>query len=244
MKSRDRTNIKQRCGGARRLRLPQVEEVSHGIIHHLGEMTETCKKADRKVKVARFEEPSPKRVSFQETPGPSASRVKGKEKADEDPPHRASKFSVVAGSYERLLYGLEGTVTPTETGYDFNLEPMFMFPAHVSCIKAVAASPGGKWLATGSADEIVKVWDLARRKEIGGLMHHQGMYLCSFAHERVAFTSSSRVHYISTIPVALASTFCIGGRHAVSFPRPGLDGVACIQGSQRAGELCSSAPVG
>ncbi|KAG9313177.1 WD40-repeat-containing domain protein [Chiua virens] len=88
-----------------------------------------------------------------------------------------SSFVVVAGSYEKLLYGLDGTVTSSdsESGYAFHLKPIFIFPAHVSSIKAVAASPnGGKWLATGSSDEIVKVWDLARRKEIGGLMHHQG----------------------------------------------------------------------
>ena len=95
-------------------------------------------------------------------------------------------FKVIAGSYEKLLYGLQGSVTlssesapSTSTSaaypYTFHLTPIFIFPAHVSCIKAVAASPeGGKWLATGSADEIIKVWDLRRRKEIGGLMHHQG----------------------------------------------------------------------
>ena len=55
------------------------------------------------------------------------------------------------------------------------LRPIFIFPAHVSCVKAVSGSPmGGKWLATGSVDEIVKVWDLRRRKEIGGLMQHEG----------------------------------------------------------------------
>jgi protein MAK11 len=95
-------------------------------------------------------------------------------------------FKIIAGSYEKLLYGLEGTVTTSESDqgsdYSFNLKPMFIFPAHVSCIKAVAASPiGGKWLATGSADEIVKVWDLRRRKEIGGLMHHEGMSLACFS---------------------------------------------------------------
>jgi protein MAK11 len=94
---------------------------------------------------------------------------------------KSTTFKVIAGSYEKLLYGLEGSVCASESSdesaeYTFNLKPIFIFPAHVSCIKAVAASPGGgKWLATGSADEIVKVWDLKRRKEIGGLMHHEGM---------------------------------------------------------------------
>ena len=87
-----------------------------------------------------------------------------------------TSFKVVAGSYEKLLYGLNGTITvDDQSNLHFHLKPIFIFPAHVSCIKSVAASPhGGKWLATGSADEIIKVWDLKRRKEIGGLMHHEG----------------------------------------------------------------------
>lgn len=104
--------------------------------------------------------------------------LKGKQKAKASERRGASlpsTFVVVAGSYEKLLYGLEGHVTFEKDRLKFDLEPIFIFPAHVSCIKAVAASPdGGKWLATGSADEIVKVWDLRRRKEIGGLMQHEG----------------------------------------------------------------------
>jgi protein MAK11 len=91
-----------------------------------------------------------------------------------------SSFKIIAGSYERLLYGLEGTVSVSSSAaseLEWTLKPIFIFPAHVSCIKTVAASPqGGKWLATGSGDEIIKVWDLRRRKEIGGLMQHQGFF--------------------------------------------------------------------
>ncbi|KAF8166581.1 WD40-repeat-containing domain protein [Mycena galopus ATCC 62051] len=118
----------------------------------------------------------------QPQPKPS---LKGKEKASAPRKQKSAvettvlprTFKVIAGSYEKLLYGLEGSVSyDTDTSaLSFDLKPVFIFPAHVSCIKAVAASPqGGKWLATGSADEIVKVWDLRRRKEIGGLMHHEG----------------------------------------------------------------------
>jgi protein MAK11 len=93
-----------------------------------------------------------------------------------------SSFKIIAGSYERLLYGLEGTVSVSSSAaaselLEWTLKPIFIFPAHVSCIKTVAASPqGGKWLATGSGDEIIKVWDLRRRKEIGGLMQHEGFF--------------------------------------------------------------------
>ncbi|KAH9987132.1 WD40-repeat-containing domain protein [Russula compacta] len=104
-----------------------------------------------------------------------------------------SSFKIIVGSYERLLYGLEGTLSvssPASSELEWTLKPIFIFPAHVSCIKAVAASPqGGKWLATGSGDEIIKVWDLRRRKEVGGLMQHEG----SITH----LTFPSRSHLIS-----------------------------------------------
>ncbi|KAG1824693.1 WD40-repeat-containing domain protein [Suillus subaureus] len=105
------------------------------------------------------------------------SSTKGKQKTKQSTKLLSTCFKIVAGSYERLLYGLDGSVSLNETNdsYKFELRPTFLFPAHVSCIKAVAASPnGGKWLATGSADEVIKVWDLHRKKEIGGLMHHEG----------------------------------------------------------------------
>jgi len=91
-----------------------------------------------------------------------------------------SSFKIIAGSYERLLYALEGTTSVSSTGaseLEWTLKPISIFPAHVSCIKAVAASPqGGKWLATGSGDEIIKVWDLGRRKEVSGFMQHEGFF--------------------------------------------------------------------
>ncbi|KAG2061657.1 WD40 repeat-like protein [Suillus hirtellus] len=103
--------------------------------------------------------------------------TKGKQKAKQSVSTLPTFFKVIAGSYEKLLYGFDGSVSLDEVndGYKFELKPIFIFPAHVSCVKAVAASPnGGKWLATGSADEVIKVWDLRRNKEIGGLMHHEG----------------------------------------------------------------------
>ncbi|KAF8548712.1 WD40 repeat-like protein [Imleria badia] len=156
--------------------------------------TKATRKAERNLKKARIEKPvvtrkgipSDQQQPTKRKPAISFSpKDKGKRKVTHEgavgTPELSSKselpssFVVVAGSYEKLLYGLDGTVASSESGYEFHLKPAFIFPAHVSSIKAVAASPnGGKWLATGSSDEIVKVWDLARRKEIGGLMHHQG----------------------------------------------------------------------
>jgi len=117
-----------------------------------------------------------------EKPRPGAKKEilpKGKGKAKESSLPRS--FKIIAGTYEKLLYGLDVHVSVPDDGdkLQFSLKPVFAFPAHVSCVKAVAASPqGGKWLATGSADEIIKVWDLRRRKEVGGLMYHQGASVC------------------------------------------------------------------
>ena len=163
----------------------------------------STKSAQKPVKRARIEEPPTKlktvgvketllppkkqnaktkeNVRF-ETDPPVSAKSKGKQKEDSsqvptvnNAPRPTGKFKIVAGSYEKLLYGLAGSTSLSESKETrFDLKPIFMFPAHVSCIKAVAASPGGKWLATGSADEIIKVWDLRRKKEIGGLMHHEG----------------------------------------------------------------------
>ena len=86
-------------------------------------------------------------------------------------------FQIITGSYEKLLYGLSGTFPLPSTPVaerDYTIKPIFIFPAHQACVKAVAASEGGKWLATGSTDEVVKIWDLRRRKEVGGLVQHSG----------------------------------------------------------------------
>ncbi|KAI0272756.1 WD40-repeat-containing domain protein [Gloeopeniophorella convolvens] len=110
--------------------------------------------------------------------GPTKSVDTGATTESEKEASLPSSFKVISGSYERLLYGLQGTASPASPGsseLEWSLKPIFIFPAHVSYIKAIAASPqGGKWLATGSGDEIIKVWDLRRRKEVGGLMHHEG----------------------------------------------------------------------
>ncbi|KAI0322778.1 WD40-repeat-containing domain protein [Amylostereum chailletii] len=109
----------------------------------------------------------------------ASSKPKSEPAVDEEPSPLPTSFKVVAGSYEKLLYGFDGTYSNTPSSssstLEWSLNPIFIFPAHVSSVKAVAASPqGGKWLATGITDEIIKVWDLRRRREIGGLLHHEG----------------------------------------------------------------------
>jgi protein MAK11 len=86
-----------------------------------------------------------------------------------------TRLTIVAGSYEKILYGLQFDPFLREKGDEAAMKPVFVFPAHISCVKAVAASPqGGRWLVTGGTDEAIKVWDLRRRKELGSLQQHQG----------------------------------------------------------------------
>lgn len=149
-------------------------------------------------------------------------------------------FKIVAGTYEKLLYGLEGTVSAPSTSSKeatFSLKPIFIFPAHVSCVKAVAASPeGGKWLATGSADEIIKVWDLRRRREIGGLMHHNGAPPSLLHMNYRSYLSSKlvlvRFYNPSFFSFSLTSPIRVRRRHTLYLSREGLGCPSFAEGPQ------------
>ncbi|GAC99763.1 hypothetical protein PHSY_007366 [Pseudozyma hubeiensis SY62] len=112
------------------------------------------------------------------------------------PPTPTSTFRIVAGSYERLLYGLEASVeassgASSSTAFDITLKPIFTFPAHISSIRTVAtAGSDSKWLATGGTDEIVKVWDLRKRREVGQLTGHEGTI--------TSLTFASRTYLLTT----------------------------------------------
>lgn len=177
-------------------------------------------------------------------PGPTpllkAHKAKSAARSEAEPSSSSlpATFKVVAGSYEKLLYGLEGSTTAEGSRYTFQLKPIFIFPAHISSIRAVATSPqGGKWLATGSGDEIVKVWDLRRRKEIGGLMHHEGASLHP-PFVRILSESVARLHNPLGVSLAVTPPFGVGRRHIMCLPRARLGCVTYTERAQGPGELC------
>lgn len=90
---------------------------------------------------------------------------------------------IVAGSYERLLYGVK------LSGESLALESEFIYPSHISCIKAVAT--GGRFLASGATDEHLKVYDLKLRKEVGTLMQHEGSITCLEFYQKSHLVSAS-----------------------------------------------------
>lgn len=145
-------------------------------------------------KKATATKPQGKRARFEgpvKTAAPKPAAPKSKAKTRAIPaavptPAAPATFTVSAGSYERFLYGLSGSISPepsASTGLPYTLEiqPIFSFPAHLSSLKTVAGSllpspgtgserkVGGKYLVSGGTDEVVKVWDLRRRKEVGTL---------------------------------------------------------------------------
>lgn len=91
------------------------------------------------------------------------------------PPTALPSFRVIVGSYERLLYGIQvshssGPTTSTSSDLSLSLTPIFQFPAHPSAIKALAtAGSSSKFLVTAGQDELIKIWDLRRKREVGSL---------------------------------------------------------------------------
>ncbi|KAI8050652.1 WD40-repeat-containing domain protein [Gilbertella persicaria] len=80
-------------------------------------------------------------------------------------------FRVVVGTYERLLFGINAQWIEDKS--KVKLEPVFIIPAHTACIRTV--SVGGNFLASGSSDEIIRLYDVKKRKEYGSLGgHHSG----------------------------------------------------------------------
>lgn len=122
-----------------------------------------------------------KKLAFASTPEVDALPAASAPKPSAPKPRQPTgpkTFQVIAGSYEKLLYGLQGVFPEPGQEADYSIKPIFIFPAHQACVKTVAAAEGGKWLATGAGDEVVKIWDLKRRKEVGGLQQHTGACDC------------------------------------------------------------------
>ncbi|KAI8074702.1 WD40-repeat-containing domain protein [Gongronella butleri] len=79
-------------------------------------------------------------------------------------------FRIITGTYERILYGINANWTDDKK---LKLAPVFIVPAHTGLIRTVGV--GGQFLASGSTDEIIRLYNIKKRKEYGFLGgHHQG----------------------------------------------------------------------
>ncbi|BFZ55711.1 Protein mak11 [Savitreella phatthalungensis] len=71
---------------------------------------------------------------------------------------------VVVGSYNHVLHGfdiLDGT-----------LKQSFLVEAHTAAVKSLAIR--GRYLASGGADEVIRLYDLKRKRDLGSLLQHDG----------------------------------------------------------------------
>ncbi|EIM19418.1 WD40 repeat-like protein [Wallemia mellicola CBS 633.66] len=142
-------------------------------------------------KRARFQEKQQKKES---APKPNKNIKLSESKAA----HGPVSLNISVGSYERLLYGFNLRLNEGKLQF----KPLFMFPAHITCIKSVGLSPpppgstkGGKWLITGGTDESLKVWDIRKRVEVGSLTGTEGtpltMSFINHAHLVIGTTHSN-----------------------------------------------------
>lgn len=79
------------------------------------------------------------------------------------------KFLVAIGSYEKLIYGID--VEVDEEG-KLSSKVAFGMPAHSGYVKAIACCP--KYLVSGATDEILRIFDLRKRKDYGSINQHDG----------------------------------------------------------------------
>lgn len=85
------------------------------------------------------------------------------------------KFLISIGSYERTIYGIDIEVKTSESDpQSISLEGKvgFAVPAHNGYIKCIASCP--KYLVSGGVDEVIRIFDLKKRKDIGSINQHDG----------------------------------------------------------------------
>lgn len=109
----------------------------------------------------------------------------------------------------------------------------------MSYARAVAVWPSGKKCSvTGSGDEIIKVWDLSRRREIGGLVQHEGA--ARIPHDSQTDIDICDEHAGSTTHLSFLSR-----SHLPSVSEDGLfhaRSIALLERTQGEGELNHCAP--
>jgi len=94
----------------------------------------------------------------------------------------------------------------------FELKPTFIYPSHIGCIKTLGI--GGRYLASGSTDEIIKffffffsfflfccfnsineikirLYDVHKRVELGSLFQHNGSLTSLVFHKNTHLLSAS-----------------------------------------------------
>ncbi|XP_065884321.1 p21-activated protein kinase-interacting protein 1-like [Dysidea avara] len=78
------------------------------------------------------------------------------------------EIEIIIGTYDCFIKGYSFDLIST----DQNIRSKFYEKSHTGCLKAVACN--GRYLASGSTDETIKLYDLQDHTEVGTLVQHEG----------------------------------------------------------------------
>lgn len=81
-----------------------------------------------------------------------------------------SPLNIAVGTYDGIVAGLSLESDSVDTS--LTLQTHFASDVHASAVRASAFR--GSDLVTGGADEVIRVFDVSRRVEVGTLLHHEG----------------------------------------------------------------------
>lgn len=65
---------------------------------------------------------------------------------------------------------------------------------HLGWVRCVAVEPGNEWFATGAADRVIKIWDLASGKLRLSLTGMFCVRFCLFTFSRIIFVRNSKTY--------------------------------------------------
>ncbi|TRY91390.1 hypothetical protein DNTS_013521 [Danionella cerebrum] len=82
------------------------------------------------------------------------------------------QFEIVAGCYEQIAFGYRVCTG----GEEFTIEPTFTHHAHTASLTSISGC--GKFVATGSQDETIQLYNMNKKTEHGALLHHDGTISC------------------------------------------------------------------
>lgn len=82
------------------------------------------------------------------------------------------RVELVAGCYEQIVFGYRVCTSEKE----WTAEPNFTHHAHTASLTAVASND--RFIATGSKDETIQLYDMSKKTEHGALLHHNGTISC------------------------------------------------------------------
>ncbi|MGH0155593.1 UNVERIFIED_CONTAM: hypothetical protein FKN15_029463 [Acipenser sinensis] len=80
----------------------------------------------------------------------------------------AQQLELIAGCYEQIVFGYR--VQTEEKKWTSDAD--FSHHAHTASLSAVAVND--RYIATGSKDETIQLYDIKKRVEYGSLLHHDG----------------------------------------------------------------------